>query len=32
MGRRNGKKINWLNIQARYDAYNEYFYSLHNEE
>lgn len=28
----NGKKINWLNIQARYDAYNEYFYSLHNEE
>lgn len=28
----NGKEINWLNIQDRYDLYNEYFYELHKEE
>ena len=22
----NGKEINWLNIQARYDLYNKWFY------
>lgn len=27
----NNKKINWLNIQDRYDLYNEYFYETHKE-
>lgn len=28
----NNKEMDWLNIQKRYDLYNEYFYSLHGEE
>ena len=28
----NGKEINWLNIQARYDLYNEYFYYLQDKK
>ena len=27
----NNKEINWLNIQARYDLYNEFFYSMKGE-
>lgn len=27
----NNKEINWLNIQARYDLYNEYFYSIRKD-
>lgn len=30
--RENNKEMDWLNIQKRYDLYNEYFYSLHGEE
>jgi hypothetical protein len=26
-----GKEINWLNIQSRYDLYNEFFYEKYNE-
>ena len=25
----NNKEINWLNIQNRYDLYNEWFYEVH---
>lgn len=25
----NNKEIDWFDIQSRYDAYNEYFYSIH---
>ena len=28
----NNKEINWLNIQQRYDVYNEYFYELMKEK
>lgn len=28
----NNKEINWLNIQSRYDLYNEYFYSTKGEK
>ena len=28
----NNKEINWLNIQARYDLYNEFFYHEKNKE
>lgn len=28
----NGKEINWLNIQERYDLYNEFFYSVKEEK
>ena len=28
----NNKEINWLNIQARYDLYNEYFYTKRKEK
>lgn len=27
----NNKNIDWFDIQSRYDAYNEYFYSIHKE-
>lgn len=27
----NNKKIDWFDIQNRYDLYNEYFYSVHKE-
>lgn len=27
----NNKEINWLNIQARYDLYNEFFYEMNSE-
>ena len=27
----NNKEINWLNIQSRYDLYNEFFYSTREE-
>lgn len=27
----NNKEINWLNIQTRYDLYNEWFYETHKE-
>lgn len=27
----NNKKINWLDIQTRYDLYNEFFYKTHKE-
>lgn len=27
----NNKEIDWFDIQSRYDAYNEYFYSIHKE-
>ena len=27
----NNKEIDWFDIQNRYDAYNEYFYSIHKE-
>ena len=25
----NNREINWLNIQSRYDLYNEWFYEIH---
>lgn len=28
----NNKEINWLNIQQRYDLYNEYFYYLQDKK
>ena len=28
----NGKDIDWTDIQARYDLYNEYFYSTRKDD
>ena len=30
--KKNDKEINWLNIQARYDLYNEFFYDTKDME